>query len=171
MRHRNLPSSDVELQSYVIWKRLELITSAWSRFVEFLKLFRMFIDFKYGVWMVFHQLAKTERPFFSFAIVILFLFLFGVYGWLLQYCCRPLARNLAFSENNINIERQLLLNELSICPQFELIFKSTVFSLNWAHVEVLSSGCLRNASSLSCKGLSHFSENNEWANDLNLFTI
>ena len=97
----------------------------------------------------------------SIGQAILFLFLFGVYGWLLHYCCRPPARNLAFSENNINIERQLLLNELSICPQFELIFKSTVCSLKWAHVEVLSSVCLRDASSLSCKGLSHFSENNE----------
>ena len=35
-----------ELQSYVISKRLKLQISAWSRFVEFLKLFKMLIDFK-----------------------------------------------------------------------------------------------------------------------------
>ena len=36
----------VEFQSYVILKRLELEVSAWSRFVEFLKLFKMLMDLK-----------------------------------------------------------------------------------------------------------------------------
>ena len=47
---RNLPflvikNLGVEIQTYVILKRIELITSAWSIFVEFSKLFKMLIGF------------------------------------------------------------------------------------------------------------------------------
>ena len=59
----------VEFQSYVIWKRFELIPFAWSRIVEFLMLFKMLIDFMYKVRIVFNQLRKTERPVFYFATV------------------------------------------------------------------------------------------------------
>ena len=58
-----------ELQSYVISKRLKLQISAWSRFVEFLKLFKMLMDFKWKVCAVFSQSWKTERPVFILAIV------------------------------------------------------------------------------------------------------
>ena len=70
MRH-NLPfladkNLGVQPQTYVIKKRLELVTSAWSRFVEFSKLFKMLMDLKYEVSIVFNQLTKIERPVFFF---------------------------------------------------------------------------------------------------------
>ena len=56
----------VEFQSYVILKRLELEVSAWSRFVEFLKLFKMLMDLKWKICVVFSQSWKTKRPVFFF---------------------------------------------------------------------------------------------------------
>ena len=61
----------VLFHSYVIWKRLELETSAWSRFLEILKLFKMLMDFKYKVCVVFNKSYNTERPVFILAIVTL----------------------------------------------------------------------------------------------------
>ena len=56
----------VEFQSYVILKRLELEVSAWSRFVEFLKLFKMLMDLKWKICVVFSQSWKTTVSFCSF---------------------------------------------------------------------------------------------------------
>ena len=60
----------VEFQSYVILKRLKLEVSAWSRFVEFLKLFKMLMDLKWKICVVFSQSWKTKRPVFFLATVI-----------------------------------------------------------------------------------------------------
>ena len=58
-----------ELQTYVISKRIELKISAWSRFVEFLKLFYMLTDFKQKVKVVYKLLINIERLVFFFATV------------------------------------------------------------------------------------------------------
>ena len=60
----------VEFQSYVILKRLKLEVSAWSRFVEFLKLFKMLMALKWKICVVFSQSWKTKRPVFFLATVI-----------------------------------------------------------------------------------------------------
>ena len=84
----------VEFQSYVILKRLELEVSAWSRFVEFLKLFKMLMDLKWKICVVFSQSWKTKRPVFFLATVMVLHF--AVFPPLLHLwpCQLPLYKNL-----------------------------------------------------------------------------
>ena len=58
-----------EFQSYFISKRLKLQIFAWSRFIEFFTLFKMLMDFKQKVLVVFNDLIKIERLIFYLAMV------------------------------------------------------------------------------------------------------
>ena len=61
----------VEFQSYVISKRLKLEVSAWSRFVEFLKLFKMLIDFKYVQHLVNHEKLSVRFLFWPLLVILI----------------------------------------------------------------------------------------------------